>query len=140
MAFLDIARSIFADYGDGRTATIPAGTPHFALLRDGSSEAGIDPAAIDDYAAPPPNADDVRAEAGRRILSRFAGWQQRNMTARGVELLLIGPANWGTAEQQEAAALQAAWDWIKSVRAASDAMEAAPPADYRNDTHWPDAP
>lgn len=83
----------------------------------------------------------VKAEAARRILARYPEWKQRNMTARGVDLLsrrLVAGA-WTDAEAAEASALQVAWDWIKSVRATSDALESlAPiPAGFADHIHWP---
>jgi hypothetical protein len=83
----------------------------------------------------------VKAEAARRILVRYPEWKQRNMTARGVELLsrrLVAGA-WTEAEAAEATTLQAAWDWIKSVRAAADALEALSPipAGFADDSRWP---
>src|SRR5690606_24310596 len=83
------------------------------------------------------DADDVRLEARRRILAAYPDWKQQNMTARGVELIRVGETNWSPEEQAEADTLQAAWDWIKAVRAASNAMESEPPADYADDAHWP---
>lgn len=88
-----------------------------------------------------PQADDVKAEARRRILARFPEWKQANMTARGVELTLVlaSGGQWSQQEQAEAAALQEACDWIKQVRAASDVLEAMSPipADYATDARWP---
>ena len=95
---------------------------------------------ITPYTPPPPAAEDVKAEAGRRIVARYPEWKQRNMTARGVELLHIQTSEpWTPEEQAEADALQAAWDWIASVRAASDILEAQQPipADWQGDHHWP---
>lgn len=83
----------------------------------------------------------VKSEARRRILAAFPDWKQANMTARGVELQDIWrrKGNWTVQEQAEADALQAAWDWIKSVRAASDAIEALQPipGDYAENKRWP---
>jgi hypothetical protein len=94
---------------------------------------GIDPDA--------PRSAHVKAEAGRRILARYPGWKQRNMTARAVELTFkVAQSGALSADEgAETAALQAAWDWIKAVRAASDALEAvAPiPAGFADDIHWP---
>jgi hypothetical protein len=85
----------------------------------------------------------VKAEARRRITQRFPDWKQANMTARGVELLNIRVAagSWTAPQAQEAGELGAAWDWIKAVRAASNAIEAlAPiPADFASDTRWPES-
>jgi hypothetical protein len=63
------------------------------------------------------------------------------MTARGVELLSIRAGRaWSENEQAEADALQTAWDWIKDVRSASDAIESMSPipGDFRHDQHWPE--
>lgn len=83
----------------------------------------------------------VKLEARRRILERFPEWKQANMTARGVELQDVWRrvGSWTTGEQSEADALAAAWDWIKAVRAASDAIEAMQPipADYADNSRWP---
>lgn len=83
----------------------------------------------------------VKLEARRRILARYPDWKQINMTARSVELLAARPLNaaWSAAEQAEADALQAAWDWIKAIRAASDVIEQMSPlpADYAADFRWP---
>lgn len=92
------------------------------------------------YAPPAPTAADVKAEAGRRIVALYPEWKQRNMTARGVELLHIRASQpWTPEEQAEADSLQAAWVWIGSLRAASDALEATQPipADWRDDHYWP---
>ena len=64
----------------------------------------------------------VKAEARRRIVSRYPDWKQANMTARGLELVSLG-VNITADEAAEMDALRAAWSWIKSVRAASDAIE-----------------
>ena len=87
---------------------------------------------------PAPDADDVRDEAGRRILARYPRYAQLNMAARGTELVFIGQTNWTEAEAAEAADLQIRWNWIKSVRAASNAMEPDPPEDFAEDSRWPD--
>jgi hypothetical protein len=83
----------------------------------------------------------VKNEAMRRILARLPDWKQRNMTARGVELLSINRRNaWMPEEQAEADTLQAAWDWVKAVRSASDVIEAMSPipSDFRSDEYWPE--
>jgi hypothetical protein len=87
----------------------------------------------------------VKAEASRRILSVYPAWRQANMTARGTELTNIRhDRTWTPEEQADADALQASWDWIKQVRAASDAIEAEIPAgaqadafDVVNREEWP---
>lgn len=86
-----------------------------------------------------PSAVDVKAEARRRILARLPEWKQANLTARGVELLRKGEASWTAQELAEADGIHAVWDWVKSVRLASDAIEATSPIpeDFRADRYWP---
>jgi glucose-6-phosphate 1-dehydrogenase len=61
------------------------------------------------------------------------------MTARAVEL--IDKQSRGEAlteaEAAERAEIDAAWEWIKAVRAGSNSMEADPPANYADDANWP---
>lgn len=95
----------------------------------------------------------IKAEAGRRILAAFPSWRQTNMTARQAELSRIQlgqmrdetgallPARVLTADETaEEIAIAAAWAWVVSVRAASNALEASLPADYTADVHWPSNP
>lgn len=99
------------------------------------------------YVPPEPTAQDVRAEAQRRIIALtgtadLAGCivKQLNASMRASELINI-KASGGTltAEQTaEAAALQAMADAIKAVRAASNVIEPAPPADFTDDSYWPE--
>lgn len=79
----------------------------------------------------------IKAEAARRIAARYPLWRQQNMTARGVELQDVWrrDGQWTVEEAAEAAALQAAWTWIKAVRAHSGALEADP--DAAIDDGWP---
>jgi hypothetical protein len=81
----------------------------------------------------------IKVEARARILAVYPDWKQTNMTARGVELVRIKAegGSWSTGEAAEAAALDVAWTWIKSVRAASDALEITNPANFGADEHWP---
>ena len=67
----------------------------------------------------------VNAISGEVILNRLPLWKQQNMTARAVELQAIGSANWSAVEQQEWDSLQEAWNWVKSVRAASNVATGA---------------
>lgn len=80
----------------------------------------------------------VKAECRRRIFDRFPDWKQANMTARAVELLHIGEANWTDEHRAEISAMQDAWSWIKQLRAKSDALEAVTPIprDYDADKYW----
>lgn len=89
----------------------------------------------------PAQIEAVKTECGRRIYTPFPQWKQANLTARATELVNLKIVN-GSLSPEEAAefaALQDVWDWIKSVRAASDALEAMDPIplDYCANTHWP---
>lgn len=134
--------TILAERDDGATASIPAveDNADFRLIRDGNPDADVAPLSIVEYAAPSPTTDSVRAEARRRILSAFPEWKQANMTARAVELVdkLVRGETLTDAEADERAAIDAAWGWIKAVRAASNALESDPPSDYAADAHWPE--
>lgn len=73
---------------------------------------------------------EVKAEAGRRILERYPTWKQANMNMRATELVDIRVDRELTAEETaERLAMLSAAAWIKDVRAASDAIEAALPDD-----------
>lgn len=87
----------------------------------------------------PVTADDVKAEAYRRIVAVVPEYRQRNLIARATELLRKGVDNWTADEQAEWDAGQAIWDQVKAIRAASDAIEAMDriPQDYAADKHWP---
>ena len=84
----------------------------------------------------------IKNEARRRIIEVVGPeWRQQNLLAHAAELHLKETR--GVITTEEAAELQAIlglWNWVKSVRAASDTLEAAPPADYKDDQHWPGSP
>jgi len=127
---------------DGLESSIPPGSSIGKMIIDGCPADGdvpaIDPLVIADYVSPAPMADDVRAEASRRIQASLPMWKQNNLAARSIELLDIATGRALDADEQaEKDAIQAAWDWVKSVRAASDLMEPAPPVDFADDIHWP---
>lgn len=90
------------------------------------------------FSYPPPTVTDVKQEAQRRIYELYPQWKQANMIARAVELLQVGQANWSPEEQAEAAALNAAWAWIKAVRAKSNEIELLNPLpeDVTHDSWW----
>jgi hypothetical protein len=138
----DAARTFILAERDGAALSIPADPENrdYRLLMDGDAEAGTAPAVIADFAAPAPSAHDVRAEASRRILAVYPLWKQQNMTARAIDLLRKGEARWTRAEAAQAAALDAAFAWIKSVRAASNTMESGPPHDFASNARWPAPP
>lgn len=97
------------------------------------------------YETPAPTADDVRAEAQRRIIALTGATdlngclvRQMNALMRGTEIankramgLELTPG-----EIAEAGALQAMADAIKAIRAASNMLEAEPPTDYADDGYW----
>ena len=96
------------------------------------------------YVPPPPTIADVRNEAQRRIMALVGATsldacmiKQLNAVMRATELTNIGQANWTPDQAAEAAALQGMADAIKAIRAASNAMEGDPPADYAADQNWP---
>ena len=62
----------------------------------------------------------VNTQAGEKILGVYPDWKQRNMTARMLEL--VKESQGDSAEGQQ---LTAAWDWIKSIRAASNVANTA---------------
>jgi hypothetical protein len=85
---------------------------------------------------------DVKAEARRRIETVYPSWKQTNMIARSTELQekRISGGSLTVSEQAEVVALEAAWAWVKSVRSASDSIEAALPmsvAEMVVDARWP---
>lgn len=83
----------------------------------------------------------IKDEAARRILARYPDWKQRTMIARHAELLTIrmSVATWTPAQAAEAAEIGRAWDWIRSVADASNALEARRPTpkDIADDRNWP---
>lgn len=84
----------------------------------------------------------IKNEARRRIIEVVGPeWRQQNLLARAAELHLKETR--GIITTEEATELQGIlglWDWVKSVRAASDALETTLPTDYKNDSHWPGSP
>jgi hypothetical protein len=59
--------------------------------------------------------DGINASAGKKILDRYPQYKQANMTARFIELMTLSET-----ASQEALDIKAAWDWIKSIREASN--------------------
>ena len=74
----------------------------------------------------PPIVSHIKARAGSLIEERYPDYKQRNMLAASVILQDTWRRNgvWTEEEQAQADALNAAWDWIKSVRTHSNALEA----------------
>lgn len=63
--------------------------------------------------------ESTKSEAERRIIAILPEWKQRNYTARAVEKVAAGEVG-----DDEWNVMQTAWDQIKAVRVASDAIEA----------------
>lgn len=95
---------------------------------------------------------DVKAEAGRRILEKLPAWKQSNLIAREAELIATEgghlrdsngvklPARDLTNDEVgELVHIKTLWDWVKSVRAASGAIEQSPPPidQLKTDNRWP---
>jgi hypothetical protein len=135
------------------TISHPAFPRHWIV--DGVVVAGVDTAAAAEALlaaalAPPaddprPTADDVRAEASRR-LRRLVGARDAahleiilaNDTREAVRLLRVAAERpWTLEEAARAANLQALDGAIEAIRAASNRMEAEPPHDYADDARWP---
>lgn len=127
---------------DGKTVTIPdnMANRHRMAIAEWEAEGNeIAPAST-----PSPTASDVRAEASRRM-QIFLGARDSshleilisNGTREAVRLMRMGEAQWTPEEADRAAELAALDDGIEAIRAASNAMEADPPADFADDSHWP---
>lgn len=87
-----------------------------------------------------PSVKEVKNKARELIVSRYPEWKQANMTARAVELIGYKINRALTQDEQaEEVALTAVWSWIKSVREASDLIEAQTPIplDFDTDERWP---
>lgn len=93
----------------------------------------------------PPSADDVRAEASRRMQvlvgARDAAHLEiiiANGTREAVRLLRTQAERaWTPEEAARAATLEQLDAAIEAIRAASNALEPVPPADYADNKHWP---
>jgi hypothetical protein len=66
---------------------------------------------------------EVKAEAGRRIITAHPMHKQMNAAMRAIELERKGDANWTAEEAAEAAALVATANRIKAIRARSNVLE-----------------
>lgn len=92
-----------------------------------------------------PSAADVREEAQRRMMllvgARDADHLDvlvSNGTREAVRLLRLKSSRvWTSEEAQRAALLEATDAAIEAIRAASNALEPNPPADYAADARWP---
>ncbi len=89
-------------------------------------------------------ASDVRAEAQRRLIlltgardADHLGIVIANSTRETMRLMRKGAGNWSAQDAVRAASLDRLDRAIEAVRAASNTMEASPPADYTSDARWP---
>jgi hypothetical protein len=144
----DAAGSVIAVTEDAATRYVPvdpANRQYQALVA-----AGVP---VTPYQPPPLTADDVRAEAARRLQrlvgardgahldvivangSREAIRLQEKLIAHIVEPHASPPLT--PAQLARRAELKAVDAAIEAIRAASNAMEADPPPDYASDRHWP---
>ena len=67
---------------------------------------------------------DIKRIAGEIIYAKYSDVKQRNLTARGLELAraeFLGVLT--EAEDTELDGIQAVWDWVKSIRSASNDAE-----------------
>lgn len=86
----------------------------------------------------PVTVDQIKREAGRRIIAIAPEWRQRNLLAQAAILAAKGRANWTAEEQAAWGAGEALWGRIAAIRAASDVIEDMRPipSDYRDDKYW----
>lgn len=87
---------------------------------------------------------DVRAEASRRMMALVGARDAAHLeiiiangTREAVRLLRRGAETWTPDEAQRAAELEALDLAIEAIRAASNRLEADPPADFQDPKHWP---
>lgn len=94
---------------------------------------------------PVATAADVRAEASRRMSALLGARDAAHLdiliangTREAIRLLRIREDRpWTPEESAREATLRAVDAAIEAIRAASNALETNPPADYRDDAHWP---
>ena len=105
------------------------------------------------YGLPSPiiTADDVRAEASRRMQAAFgardtqhlemiianASREEIRLQEKRLANLADGGPDLTADELARVAELKAADALIEAIRAASNSLESDPPSDYTSDQHWP---
>lgn len=145
--FTDGTRTVIAVDGPGGLRYVPVdpdNREYAALVAAGTP--------IADPPAPAPTADDVRAEASRRmqalvgarnadhlaiIVANGTREQGRLQAIRTGIPGVIAPREWTEAEATRAGELWAFDAAIEAIRAASNVMEPDPPTDYTSDARWP---
>ncbi len=93
----------------------------------------------DEWAAMKPGtADEVKAEANRRIIQIVPEWKQRNLLAQAILLNDKGRANWTAQESEDWDTALLIWAQVEAIRTRSDAIEAMEPipADLQDDALW----
>lgn len=87
-----------------------------------------------------PTADEVKAEANRRIVAICPEWKQRNYIATDLTFTkIIQTGGTLTAEQEAARSnMESVWTTIQGIRAKSDEIEAMSPIpqDFASDSYW----
>ena len=115
----------------------PANADYAALL------ATAEP--IGAFVPPPPTADDIRAEASRRMQAMLGARDAAhvdlivaNATREAVRLqnIRLKGGTWTPEQSARIATLEAADAALEAIRSVSNAMEASPPSDYTSDSHW----
>lgn len=139
------AENTLIDAGNGRFIPVdPENSDYAALIAAGTT--------VDGYAPRAPSADNVRAEASRRM--------QALVGARDVEHLAViianasreairlqnarlaylsgepGSQDWTEAETARAAQLAQIDAMLEAIRATSNTLEPNPPLDFADNRHW----
>ena len=89
---------------------------------------------------PEPTVEEVKIEAGRRILEVCPEWKQRNHIATDLTYAKIIQAGGSlTAEQEESrAAIESVWATVQTLRYKSNEIETMSPIpqDFTDDSYW----
>lgn len=118
-----------------------AGVPFTQEMTDAEVAASASRAAAHEASIMPAKIIATKTEARRRILAFLPEWKQANLTARAVDLMDIGRANWTAGQLAEWDAGAALWERVKAIRAASDAIEVRPDLttiDVTDNQYWPE--
>jgi len=88
----------------------------------------------------PISPNQVKGEAGSRILTLCPEWKQRNHIATDLTYTKIiqGGGTLTTEQESDRAEMEAVWESIQSIRTKSDEIEVMSPipADFRDDSYW----
>lgn len=118
------------------------------VMDDRGARAPSDKAILEQLSRPiMPTADDVRAEASRRMIKLTNAKDEHhllivisNHSREIIRLLRKGRNNWSEGEVARAQKLEEIDAAIELIRAASNSLEVLPrvPEDYRSDRYWQD--